>query len=550
MRRAAVIALVAVAVAVGTWYVVRSGPVTAQGLADQSCSSLAAAFRWRGDALRNEAARAVGPARQAAAKKRQFRDFAAAITRLTALTPVSGAGTVARPPDLALVSSTCHSAVVAKSLAVVTRTPYLTDATPHSVMVNFATDRLAAGSAVSYGTVGGNCGDSHSTPTTDPVKVAVGTRTDFLYQVELTGLSPGTGYCYQLGGSVFDLSTRAVPPRFVTAAAPDDHRPFSFAVIGDWGGGTGDQANVLAQIASGPASFIVTSGDNAYISGNQTDYGDLSDGHVFGPDLWPRVGSRLPTFATQGNHGFSIYQPQLQSWPQPETVLASGGAYQRDKYCCTSTLSRPYNYASTWYAFDWGPARFYVLDGAWADHTGDYTGDFLAHWNGPVAGCPACGAELQWLQTDLAAHAATPVKFAFFHYPLYSDASDHLSDTLLAGPTRLEGLLARNRVDIVFNGHAHLYERNAPQIPGSPMVSYVTGGGGVRNGTDTLASVIRCSAFDAYAIGLAHTSCHAPQPVSDQAVYHYLLVTVDGTHVTVTPTDENGHTFDVQTLNF
>jgi hypothetical protein len=33
-------------------------------------------------------------------------------------------------------------------------------------------------------------------------------------------------------------------------------------------------------------------------------------------------------------------------------------------------------------------------------------------------------------------------------------------------------------------------------------------------------------------------------------VYHFLLVSVDGTTVTVTPTDELGRTFDQQTYDF
>src|SRR6266571_3027470 len=61
------------------------------------------------------------------------------------------------------------------------------------------------------------------------------------------------------------------------------------------------------------------------------------------------------------------------------------------------------------------------------------------------------------------------------------------------------------------------------------MLSYITGGGG-----DPLGGVSRHSSFDAYA----------------QAVYHYLRVTVNGSSVTVKPTDENGATFDVQTFNF
>ena len=158
-------------------------------------------------------------------------------------------------------------------------------------------------------------------------------------------------------------------------------------------------------------------------------------------------------------------------------------------------------------------------------------------------GARPCGAELQWLKADLAAHAGA-LKFAFFHYPLHSDSSSQSSDTFLTGPNGLEGLLANNGVGIVFNGHAHHYERNFPQIPGKPLVSYVTGGGG-----DALGSVSTCSAFDAYAIG-SNSSCQAPKPASAANVYHFLLVTVNGNQVTVTPTDSTGRTFDVQTYTF
>jgi hypothetical protein len=147
------------------------------------------------------------------------------------------------------------------------------------------------------------------------------------------------------------------------------------------------------------------------------------------------------------------------------------------------------------------------------------------------------------LKADLAAHSGA-LKFAFFHYPLHSDSSSQPSDTYLTGAGGLEGLLANNNVGIVFNGHAHLYERNYPQIAGKPLVSYVTGGGG-----DAIGGVNSCSAFDAYAIG-SSSSCRAPKPASAANVYHFLLVTVNGNQVTVTPTDSTGRTFDVQTYTF
>lgn len=136
------------------------------------------------------------------------------------------------------------------------------------------------------------------------------------------------------------------------------------------------------------------------------------------------------------------------------------------------------------------------------------------------------------------------MKFAFFHYPLHADSSSQGSDTYLGGTGGLEGLLAANHVSVVFNGHAHIYERNLPQIPGSPMVSYVTGGGGAALGT-----VDSCSGFDAYAIG-SGSSCRAPKPTSNSHVYEFLLVTVNGNQVTVTPTDSTGQTFDRQTYTF
>src|SRR5207244_831798 len=111
----------------------------------------------------------------------------------------------------------------------------------------------------------------------------------------------------------------------------------------------------------------------------------------------------------------------------------------------------------------------------------------------------------------------------------YADSSSQGSDWFLDGPDNLEGVLASYGVNIVFNGHAHFYERNYPQIAGNPMLSYVTGGGGGR-----LGGVSGHSRFDAYA----------------KAIYRYLRVTVAGASVTVTPTDENGATFDVQTYNF
>ena len=95
------------------------------------------------------------------------------------------------------------------------------------------------------------------------------------------------------------------------------------------------------------------------------------------------------------------------------------------------------------------------------------------------------------------------LKFAFFHFPLYTDNATQTSDAYLdntPGSTgSLEQLLHDNGVQLAFNGHAHIYERNIA-TPGG-VTSYVTGGGGGQ-----AEPVSHCSATDAYALGWSYGS--------------------------------------------
>ena len=434
-------------------------------------------------------------------------------------------------------SSSASAATYASALK---RYPYISEVVANSARLNWATDRSQSTGSATWGTVSGATCTPTNTAAATKISITVGSTSEYQWTAPITFPASGT-YCYRVQLGTTDLLGTDSSPQVTTAAAPGSS--YSFAILGDYGAGTTFESNVMSQIAASPAKFVVTVGDNVYNSGTDTEYGDLSQGNIFPKQYLPMLGSR-PIFAAEGNHGFTQNLPYLQNLSALTAAQASGGRFIQESYCCISTLSSPTNYPSAWYAFDWGSARYYVLDGAWADGTGAYQGDFLAHWNGPVSGCTPCGAELSWLRSDLATHASTPIKFAFFHYPLYSDNSSQNSDTYLQGPSSLEGLLANNGVDIVFNGHAHLYERNYPQIAGKPLVSYVTGTGGA-----PLEGPSNCSAFDAYAIGTG-SSCRAPAPTSDAQVYGFLLVTVNGNQVTVTPTDSTGRTFDVQTYTY
>ncbi|MFN8567379.1 MAG: metallophosphoesterase [Kouleothrix sp.] len=445
------------------------------------------------------------------------------------------------------------------------RYPYLTDVVEGWATINWATDQSSATSVVRWGRAGAESCTAHTAVATSST---INVNQVLLYQWKAQlALKPDTEYCYRIyQGSApeIDLLGSDRSPRFRTQLPAGSSKAFSFAVFGDWGevddnGNNPDQANLMRQIAASGARFAITTGDNGYPSGSQANYGDLVQkgqglSGVFGPTFWAVAGASIPLFPAIGNHGLGSStpnHPQILAFPQDRAVASSGGRYVKDSYCCLNGTS-PASYASAWYAFDTGNARFYVLHAAWSEtnigQSDEYANDYDYHW---APGTP----QYQWLVNDLATHPSK-LKFAFLHYPLYSDNSTEGSDQFLQGGDRLEGLLSRSGVNIMFSGHAHSYQRNIKPHSDS-LISYVTGGGGAK-----LAPVggKGCSSVDAYALGWSYSAnggagagsaCGAaPVPVAASQVFHFLLVRVNGTQVTVTPTDSRGRTFDVQVYEF
>jgi Calcineurin-like phosphoesterase/Purple acid Phosphatase, N-terminal domain len=430
------------------------------------------------------------------------------------------------------------------------RYPYLTDLVKNGVTVNWATTTGIQTGMVTYGRSGGSCADN--TVSATKTSITVGSTAEYQWKATLTGLTANTAYCYRVRSSTIDLLGTDASPVFRSQVAARSTASYSFAVIGDWGWQdtsslNTDQANVMAQLAASGARFAITTGDVAYQGGTQTNYGDLVQtgatvSTVFGPKYWTVPGDTIPMFNVLGNHGLN--STTLTNWPENRAASTSGGKYAMQTYCCTNG-TKSANYPSAWYAFDAGTARFYILDAAWANsNVGTaslYKNDYDNHWT-------TTSEEYQWLVQDLAAHPGG-TKFAFFHFPLHSPNSTESSDTYLSGAGHLEELLANNGVDLIFNGHAHTYARATPE---AYPVSYVTGGGGAK-----LEPATVCGAPIAAALGWSYSSsthgssCGSlPRPTTIDRVFHFILVTVSGSTVTVAPTDELGRTFDVQKYTF
>ena len=154
-----------------------------------------------------------------------------------------------------------------------------------------------------------------------------------------------------------------------------------------------------------------------------------------------------------------------------------------------------------WYSFDYGNAHFVALS----------TETTLT------------GQQLEWLQDDLSSCNST-WKFVFLHRPMYSSGY-HGSD--LSVRRTWEDTLVSNRVDLVFCGHNHIYERIRPMgsvSGGHGVIHIVTGGGGA--GLHELGAVI--------------------QPWTEVAVseHHYVLVTVSGESLLLEARLPDGTIFD------
>jgi Purple acid Phosphatase, N-terminal domain/Calcineurin-like phosphoesterase/Fibronectin type III domain len=522
---------------------------------------------------------------------------------------------------------------------ILTRAPYLTDLTQTSASVNWATTSATPGSVLATPTGSGSSCPASVTawsmsaataPTSLPAPVngvspvpspsltsrqfTVNGVSEYQNSVVLTGLTPGTQYCYAVfsgntSGSV-DLLPPTEPAQFFTTLSPTSAQastPVSFDVIDDTGenyyytsrthttdlpfpnGFNPDQASLDAQIGHSGAGFLISAGDIAYSGTTQSTFGDLQQtgtqpevSNIFGPFYNPQTGG-IPIFAGPGDHGQNINP--LKVFPTSNTAAASGGTYAYDSYTGIDGI----NGASpdTWYAFSSANVRIYVLDGAWSDAVANklgtttgglcgspgttqaiycepYQADTDVHWQ-------TSSPEYQWLQRDLAEHPGG-VKLAVWHYPLRSDNASQPSDVYLqnsaANPnasTSLEALLAANGVQLAFNGHAHTYQRIVPSGPGQ-LTNYVTGGGG--GVLEPVLGGLTCSNLthgaspvdkDIYAIGWnpaagvgssCSTNNNVAAPASAADVYNFLKVTVAGNRVTVTPYNAAGGTFDVQTYTY
>jgi hypothetical protein len=296
----------------------------------------------------------------------------------------------------------------------------------------------------------------------------------FYVHAALDGLLPGTTYYYGVGHDGFDPASpdhRSTIGSFRTAPATPER--FVFTAFGDQGVSRAAAANDDLLLRREPA-FHLHAGDICYANG--TGRGGRTDG--YDPGYWDLflkqnepVAASVPWMVTTGNH-------DMEAWYSPD-----GYGGQLARWSLPDNGFDPRT-APGVYAFTYGNVAFVALD---ANDVSYEIPANLGHTG---------GRQTAWLDRKLAglrADASVDFIVVFFHHCAYSTSS-HASD----GGVREQWLplFAKHQVDLVINGHNHVYERTdairdgevgrpvpigASTDPTRDGIVYVTAGGGGRD---------------------------------------------------------------------
>ncbi|MGW2382548.1 purple acid phosphatase family protein [Streptomyces lincolnensis] len=309
------------------------------------------------------------------------------------------------------------------------------------------------------------------TPGLEGVRAALD---QFYVHAALDTLRPGTTYYYGVGHDGFDPAApehRRTIGSFRTAPATPER--FVFTAFGDQGVSRAAAANDDLLLREKPA-FHLHAGDICYANGNGR--GTKEDG--YDPAFWDLflkqnepVAKSVPWMVTTGNH-------DMEAWYSPD-----GYGGQLARWSLPDNGFDPRT-APGVYAFTYGNVGFVALD------ANDVSYEIPANLG--YSG----GRQTAWLDRklgELRASSAVDFVVVFFHHCAYS-TSTHASD----GGVRAEWppLFARHQVDLVINGHNHVYERTdairdgrvgrpvpigASTDPTRDGIVYVTAGGGGRD---------------------------------------------------------------------
>ncbi|MFJ4679565.1 purple acid phosphatase family protein [Kitasatospora sp. NPDC088783] len=281
-----------------------------------------------------------------------------------------------------------------------------------------------------------------------PALVDGGTPVDQYYlHVELDHLQPGTTYYYGVGHEGFDpASHQAISTlkTFTTAPSRTGRRgrpfePFTFTAFGDQGVSAHAAGNDNVILAQNPV-FHLHAGDICYA--DPAGQGLDSDRSAYDARTWDAflaqtepVSAKIPWMVSYGNH-------DMEAW------YSHNGYGGEDARFTLPTDGPDPRKAPGVYSFTYGNVGVISLD------ANDVSYEIPANFG------YTNGRQTQWLERrlrELRADETVDFVVVFFHHCAFSTTHQHASE----GGVRdaWVPLFEKYRVDLVVNGHNHVYER-------------------------------------------------------------------------------------------
>ena len=270
-----------------------------------------------------------------------------------------------------------------------------------------------------------------------PTRRVDATGVEGRFEVRLDGLTPGQRHAYRIRrhGAAEPLAAGSVRP-----LADVRGTTFQFLAFGDSGTGHGPQHRLAEKMAAYAPDVIIHTGDVMQDDGSPGGY----DHQFFDPyaELLPHAAF----YPCQGNHDY-YYDHRGQPWLDVFVLPTNGPAGATPE---------------SHYFTDIGGVRFVVLNS-----------------NAPYA--ELRDHVVAWLDQTLSS-AGDRWTIMVFHHPLYTNGRHSPPGKFLH---LIVPLIDRHRVELVLNGHNHMYERSHPIrdgriAPTGQGTVYVTtaGGGG------------------------------------------------------------------------
>lgn len=258
-------------------------------------------------------------------------------------------------------------------------------------------------------------------------------RDQQLHEVHLCELQPETTYYYRVGGGPPGQEVWSDILSFRTTPGADSKESVTLAISGDSRGNQNNAWQILNErlYKRGDISAHLFSGDIVDLAIQQSEYEDWLDRGGFGIDGKRTMFGQVLTLVAMGNH--ELYNPQFfATIVQPQDP----------------TYDRAYD--ELFFSTNIGPLHVVILDDQKLGIPGadtNYATLFTA-----------------WLKEDLAAvdRSKTPWVTAVHHRSEWSSANHGNDPDVIRVREMLAPIWDEFKVDVLFTGHDHNYERSKP----------------------------------------------------------------------------------------